>query len=308
MHVVVGVIQNSRDEILISYRKPALHQGGLWEFPGGKVDRGETPAIALCREFEEELGIQPTQFFPFTQIKYKYPDKSVLLDVWRITQFVGEPFGKEGQSIEWRHKSKFDSNDFPAANAPIIRLSTLPQLLPITPIFESLDLLLTQLGRWIDAQYSLVFIRQPQLDPKTYSHWFSEASKLCLNSHTRLIHSLEHDCEVAYPSLAGFHASSAKLLEMQGRPFGDEYYLSVSCRNELELDKALQVSADFAFLSPVHRAELSPHAIPLEWDGFASIAGHCKVPLYAIGDVSLDEREQALSAGAYGIAGVTAFV
>jgi len=95
--------------------------GGLWEFPGGKLDGDETVQTALVRELQEELGITPMAFESITQIRHDYPDKQVLLDVWRVTQFSGSPEGKEGQEIRWVPLTELDQYQFPAANEAIVQ-------------------------------------------------------------------------------------------------------------------------------------------------------------------------------------------
>ncbi|MBT5720245.1 MAG: 8-oxo-dGTP diphosphatase MutT [Gammaproteobacteria bacterium] len=121
VHVAVGVLRNDQGQVLISLRADEAHQGGLWEFPGGKVEPGESVEQALSREFEEELGICVHSCTPFIQISHDYEDKSVLLDVWNVQIFSGVPRGREGQQIEWRAQSALCVDDFPRANARIIR-------------------------------------------------------------------------------------------------------------------------------------------------------------------------------------------
>ena len=122
VHVVVGVLLNYNQQVLIALRPVQSHQGGLWEFPGGKVEEGESVEYALNREFEEELGVSVLACTELTQIRHEYSDKSVLLDVWRIEKYSGTPKGREGQVIEWRALSKLRAEDFPKANERIIRV------------------------------------------------------------------------------------------------------------------------------------------------------------------------------------------
>ena len=122
IHVAVGVLLNDNHEVLIALRSAESHQGGLWEFPGGKVEEGESVECALNREFEEELGISVQVCTELTQIKHEYADKSVMLNVWRIEKSSGTPQGREGQVIEWRALSKLRAVDFPKANERIIRI------------------------------------------------------------------------------------------------------------------------------------------------------------------------------------------
>jgi 8-oxo-dGTP diphosphatase len=124
IHVAVGVIRNTSGEILIALRHPDSHQGGLWEFPGGKVEPNETVQVALARELEEELGIavQPSDCQPLIEIHHDYGNKQVLLDVWWVSDFDGEPSGREGQPLRWVAVSELVDYAFPAANVPIVKV------------------------------------------------------------------------------------------------------------------------------------------------------------------------------------------
>lgn len=120
VRVAVGVIHDGKGRILVARRAAHLHQGGLWEFPGGKIGAGESTYEALCRELHEELGISVSQAEPLLLIDHDYRDKSVRLDVWNVNQFSGEPHGREGQPLRWDAISELQPGDFPAANAAII--------------------------------------------------------------------------------------------------------------------------------------------------------------------------------------------
>ena len=123
IHVVAGIIYSpERDRILIAKRPDHLHQGGLWEFPGGKVDQGEPTEVALRRELLEELDIEPTHAEPFHQVSHRYPDKAVILDFWSVHAFKGEPRGLEGQQIAWVALFEIAGYPFPAANQAVLEL------------------------------------------------------------------------------------------------------------------------------------------------------------------------------------------
>ena len=96
LHVAVGVIQAADGRVLIALRPNTVHQGGLWEFPGGKLEQGESVEQALSRELNEELGIHVLAVTLLIKIKHQYPDLAVLLDVYRVTEFSGEAFAREG--------------------------------------------------------------------------------------------------------------------------------------------------------------------------------------------------------------------
>lgn len=120
VHVAVGVVVNSERQVLIAKRHASQHQGGLWEFPGGKVLAGEDVQQALKRELLEEVNIDVREGAALIQINHDYGDKQVLLDVWYVSDFSGEASGCEGQPVKWISVEEFESHDFPAANAEII--------------------------------------------------------------------------------------------------------------------------------------------------------------------------------------------
>jgi len=118
--VAVGVIQNEAGQILISKRADDVHQGGLWEFPGGKLEAGETAPQALKRELLEELGIHVIRANPFLKISHQYDSFAVLLDVFMVTDFNGVACGMEQQAIKWVERLALNSFSFPEANKRII--------------------------------------------------------------------------------------------------------------------------------------------------------------------------------------------
>ena len=120
IHVAVGIIYNLQQQILIAKRAEHKHQGGCWEFPGGKVETGETVRQALDRELEEELGIEVVTASPLMTVNHNYNDKQILLDVWQVTEFIGIARGNEGQAIRWITIEECDNYQFPAANRGII--------------------------------------------------------------------------------------------------------------------------------------------------------------------------------------------
>lgn len=120
VHVAVGIIINSEQQILLAKRHGHLHQGGKWEFPGGKVETGETVTQALIRELKEEVALTATDSSAFMSISHDYPDKQVLLDIHLVTQFNGTAHGEEGQEIAWVDKTQLKDYEFPEANLPIL--------------------------------------------------------------------------------------------------------------------------------------------------------------------------------------------
>lgn len=120
VHVAVGVVFNDKRQILIAHRNPDRHQGGLWEFPGGKLEAGESVRQALIRELQEEVHILVSSSVPLIRIPHDYGDKKVLLDVLLVTAYTGEAAGKEGQVIRWVELNDIHRYKFPTANLQII--------------------------------------------------------------------------------------------------------------------------------------------------------------------------------------------
>ncbi|MCE2572058.1 8-oxo-dGTP diphosphatase MutT [Motilimonas eburnea] len=120
IHVAAGIIINSHQQVLISRRLDHQHQGGKWEFPGGKVEAGETPEQALIRELKEEVAISVEQARHYQSISFDYPDKQVLLDFMLSQSFSGEAKGLEGQEVRWVAICELDQYIFPDANQPIV--------------------------------------------------------------------------------------------------------------------------------------------------------------------------------------------
>lgn len=122
LNVVVGILLNSKNEVLIALRPPHVVQPGVWEFPGGKIEEGETLENALIREFKEEIGIKITRIEFFLEIKKEFIEKNILLilHTFRIHEFIGEPRGCENQTIRWVPIDTLQNYMFPEANSEIV--------------------------------------------------------------------------------------------------------------------------------------------------------------------------------------------
>ena len=136
LQVAVGVVKNAQDQVLIALRPPRLHQGGLWEFPGGKLERGESIEQALVRELKEELDISVISAIPLITVKHQYPEIAVQLHVFLVEQFSGEARSCEGQPFKWVNPTELNRYAFPAANRPIITAAQLP---PFYAILDDAD-------------------------------------------------------------------------------------------------------------------------------------------------------------------------
>ena len=119
-HVAVGVLIDRKACVLLTRRLKGAHLAGYWEFPGGKVEAGESVQTALARELEEELGTRIGETVPLMTVSHDYGDKQVLLDVHRVENWFGEPHGAEGQPLAWVDTASLDEFQVPEANAEIM--------------------------------------------------------------------------------------------------------------------------------------------------------------------------------------------
>jgi len=118
--VVAAVIWAKNKKILITKRPDNKPQGGFWEFPGGKIERDETPTEGLFRELKEELAISVLEMRPFVKLEHEYPERSIILDVWIVEKFTGNARGNEGQTIAWVSIDQLNQYQFPEANRLIV--------------------------------------------------------------------------------------------------------------------------------------------------------------------------------------------
>lgn len=306
VHVAVGLIVNSDDEVLIALRHPDSHQGGLWEFPGGKVEPEESVFHALDREFQEELGIAVTSAFPMRKIHHAYPDKKVLLDVWRITEFSGQARGREGQQIKWQPLANLEASHFPRANSPIIELLKLPGRIAITPAFQAITDIEPFIEQCVRHEVGLLQLRQKHLSADVYDDWFRQAAQVCNKVGLQLAANIPCERSGNY-SGRPIHYSASELMQVTSEEGVDHPLRSASCHDLTELRRAEQLGLDFVFLSPVAAtAKYSPEQL-LGWQKFAELAGQVSLPVYALGGMSLDDLATARAHGAAGIAGIGMF-
>lgn len=120
LKISIAVVQNKQNEILVSLRRNELHQGGKWEFPGGKVDIDESSEQAMLRELSEEVGLVATEYKHFKYVEYNYPDKKLSLDFYHVTQFTGIANSTVNQAVKWVDIDELQGFDFPDANKEVI--------------------------------------------------------------------------------------------------------------------------------------------------------------------------------------------
>ncbi len=300
-HVVAAAIFNKRGKLLLALRSAHLHQGGLWEFPGGKVEAGEDVRSALARELHEELGITVTRARPLMRIPHRYANKAVLLDVWRVDDFANEAHGREGQHLEWVALNKLRDKNYPAANLPVITALELPSLYLISEEPADLPTFLATLEAWLKSGARLIQLRAKSLGEDAYAALAGKALALCKNYNAQLLLNapVQTVTELDAP---GIHLSSAQLLGFEKRPLGKEKWVAASCHNAAELAHALAIGVDFVVVSPLLPTTSHPGAATLGWAGLRTLTEQATVPVYALGGMRPEQLETAWQHGAQGIA------
>jgi 8-oxo-dGTP diphosphatase len=310
VHVAVGVI--IRDgRVLIARRPEHAHQGGLLEFPGGKVEPGETVQQALVREIAEETGLKliESALQPVIGIRHDYGDKRVLLDVWSTDAATGEAHGCEGQPIQWLLPKDLLDADFPTANRPIIRALQLPSQLALTGSSVAAgERGLEHLQAALKANKPpLVVLRAPALADRAveYGYLAESALALCQSNGSELILHGSPELIDCHPQAAGVHLPWRYASRCQQRPVAEGYRLGVSCHNAEQLAHAATIGADYATLGHVLDTPSHPDQTPLGWHLFSQLVAAARLPVYGVGGLSPAELPRARQCGAQGIAGIS---
>ncbi len=305
IHVVAGVLRDRDGKILLTERPPGKHLAGLWEFPGGKREDGETPQQALRRELHEEIGVDAGAMRRLIGFPWYYAEKSIYLDVYDVVDFDGEPHGKEGQGLRWEVADELLHISMPTADVAIVNALRLPDRYAITPEpTRDIDSFLKQFERTLASGIRLIQLRAKTLDRDLLSELASRArnlahsagAKLLLNGHVDLVETLELD---------GVHLTSADASALSVRPLDHAFLVAVSCHSSEELARAAQIGADLAMLGPVKPTTSHPSQPAIGWDRFANLIRDIGLPVYALGGLSQDDLPHALASRAQGIAGIS---
>ena len=290
--------------MLIAQRPKAWHQGGLWEFPGGKVEPGEGGRAALRRELREELGIEITIARPLIRVQHQYPDRAVLLDCWRVSHWEGEVHGREGQRIAWARPEALDERRFLPADKAIITAARLPALYLISPEpGPDLDAFLATLDARLGAGVRLFQLRCREIPLPRYRVLVREARALCERHGARLL--LNSALGQALAPLAhGLHLTSTDLRALKRRPLGRDGLVAASCHDAAEIEQAARLALDFIVLGPVLPTPTHPDASTLGWTGFTDLVWRAPLPAYALGGLGPTHLPLAWRSGAQGIAAI----
>lgn len=304
IHVACGVLVQPDGRLLIAQRPEGKVAAGKWEFPGGKIEAGETGLDALRRELHEELGIEVTAAEPLLRFRHDYSDRSVVLDTWRVTAWQGEPQSREQQDFRWQRPDAAATLDVLPTVRPILRVLGLPAQYVFTPPARPLAELEARLPRL--PKGALLRLRLPTLDDAAYAEAAQRLLPACREAGLRLM--LDRSATMVEAlGAAGWHAPASVLRDHGARPLGEQHLVAASVHDAAELALAERLGANLAVLSPVLPTATHPGQAGLGWPAFAALRAQRPLAVFALGGVGPDDLGVARANGAQGVAGISAW-
>lgn len=304
IHVVAAVITDARGRILLNRRTENRDMAGLWEFPGGKREAGETSEQALVRELREELGIEAEVGEWIMDVPQRYPDKHLTLEVRHVRSWKGSPRGREGQAITWVAADKLTRYSMPPADLPVVAALRQPDRYLITPAPDAGE---GALPRWHGQLQRAVAAGQRRVQLRLAADLPQRRSLIeqVLRTHPHDVQwLLNRDIELARALGVGVHLGSEQLQSLQERPLPAAQLVAASCHDLEQLLAAQRLGCDFAVLGPVQATASHPDATPLGWDAFAALRAQVSLPIYALGGMTPQHVAEARRHGGQGIAAI----
>lgn len=300
IEVAAAVIVNSRGEFLLAQRPSGKVYAGYWEFPGGKIERGESPLHALGRELHEELGLELERAYPWLTRDYTYPHAAVRLRFFRVVGWSGKPHGKEDQRFAWQAPSALTVAPVLPANGPILQALELP---PVYAISMAAGLgrreFVARLERALAGGLRLLQVREKSWPAGELEPFAAAVLERARAAGAKVL--VNADVGIAQRSGAdGVHLTSAQLAALERRPA--VALCGASCHDATELARAVALELDFVVLGPVLPTPSHPAAVPLGWEKFASLIRDYPLPVYALGGMRRAHLDQAWKCGAHGVA------
>ncbi|MBP9804610.1 MAG: Nudix family hydrolase [Candidatus Accumulibacter sp.] len=289
-------------EFLLAQRPPGKVYAGYWEFPGGKVEPGETLYAALLRELHEELGVTIDGAWPWVCCEFTYPHARVRLRFFRVRSWQGELAPIEHSALTWLQAGAAASvSPILPANGPILRALALPPVYALSNAEEyGVATELQRLARALANGLRLLQVRDKTLAP-AQRRAFAQAVVTLAQAHDRAMVLINDDRELAHMVAAqGLHLSSKRLWEIEQRP--DFERVAASCHNAADLARAAELGLDFVVLGPVLPTASHPGSTGIGWAEFSRLAAGSPLPVYALGGLQPEMLETACRSGGHGVA------
>lgn len=300
LEVVAGILIRPDGQIFLASRPEGRAYAGYWEFPGGKVEPGETLHAALLRELQEELGVVVTEANRWITRVFVYPHATVRLNFFRVTRWQGEPHPHEGQTFSWQAPDAVEVMPLLPANFPVLRALSLPPVYAISHAAAlGVDVFLAQLDAALQRGLKLIQVRDKEMNEADRLQLALEVVKRARPVGARVL--VNGSVELARAADAdGVHLDAANLAQITQRP--DLEWVGASCHSEAELARAAEIGADFVLLSPVLPTLTHPGAVTLGWETFSRWAAASPIPVYGLGGLTAVDINLAIHHGAHGVA------
>lgn len=300
--VAAAVITREDGSFLLGRRAPGTFYPGYWEFPGGKVEAGESPKEALVRELQEELGIRAEVVWPWIMREHAYEHAHVRLHFFEVPAWSGQLTDHVHSALAWQHIGAPIVEPMLPANGPVLKALALPRIYGVTHATDiGTAAQLSALERACAAGLKMVQIREAGLPSDVRETFVRNATAVAHSHGARLL--INGDLELAARlACDGVQLPSDLLKQLTARP--DFALVGASCHTRAELEHAARLGVDFAVLGAVKTTPSHPGQTGLGWARFAELTASLPMPIYAIGGLSHTDLEHARAAGAHGIAAI----
>lgn len=301
-HVAAAVILRPDGSFLLGQRAPDTFYPGYWEFPGGKVEAGESARDALVRELHEELEIEVLAATPWIVREHVYEHAHVRLHFFRVTAWTGEIKDHVHSALAWQRAAALTVSPMLPANAPVLAALALPDFYGISHAHEiGAEAQLGALERALAGGLRLVQLREGGLAEDKREAFAAAATALCHRHGAQAL--VNGDAQLAWAVGAdGLHLTAAQLMAARGRP--NLPLVAASCHDAGELKRAADLGVDFVVLGPVKPTASHPGRPGMGWPAFGKLLGECPLPVYALGGLGRSDMASALAAGAQGLAAI----
>lgn len=300
LEVVAGILVRPDGQVFLASRPEGRAYAGYWEFPGGKVEPGETLHAALARELREELGIVATDMRRWITRVFVYPHATVRLNFFRVYTWQGEPHPHEGQTFVWQPPEAVEVSPLLPANFVVLRALTLPPVYAISHAGAlGVAVFLNRLDRALQQGLRLIQVRDKDMDDADRLSLARQIVRRAKPYRARVL--VNGSVELAHAAGAhGVHLDATHLAQLSERPNVD--WIGASCHNQAELARAAKIGVDFALLSPVLPTLTHPGAATLGWETFSKWAAGSPIPVYGLGGLTAADVDLATRNGAHGVA------
>jgi 8-oxo-dGTP diphosphatase len=300
--VAAAVITRPDGAFLLGQRAPGTFYPGYWEFPGGKVEPGETPRQALIRELREELGIEAREAWPWLTREFAYEHAHVRLHFFEVPAWSGTANDHVHAALAWQRPEESGVAPMLPANGPVLKALRLPRTMGITHAGQiGISAQIAVLENALARGLRLVQVREPDLPPQEKES--CARAVLALARPAGALVMVNGDVELARRIGAdGLHLRAAQLAATESRP-GFEW-VGASCHTRPELERAAELGLDYALLGPLRPTATHPDRPGLGWEAFAAMIAGLPLPVLALGGLTTADLRTARTAGAHGIAAI----